>query len=245
MTVLSEKEKELKAAQKWEMIAPLFDPTLDKAAKAEKRKQIAETNGLSTRTIQRYEKAYAENSFSGLRPKERKVNPANSKKLPDNYEELIQEAVVLKRELPTRSVSQIIYILEGEEKVPPGVLKRSTVQKRLYKAGLGRRQLKKYIQDLQSSPSSKRFCKPHRMMLGQADIKYGVGLFYMKNGKKKTIHLSSIIDDHSRYILWSEWFEDEDEYCVEEVFRKAILKNGKIDDIYTDYSEIKTIPKIL
>lgn len=232
MTVLSEEEKEMTAAHRWEIIAPLFDQSLDKAAKKEKRKKLAEENGISTRTIQRYEAAYKRYSYAGLRPHGRKVNP--SKELPQNYEELIKEAINLKRELPTRSVNQIIFILEGEGKAAPGVLKRTTVQQRLYKAGFGKRQMKKYIQDLQSAPSSKRFCKPHRMMLEQADIKYGVGLFYMKNGQKKTIYLSSIIDDHSRYILWSEWYEDQDEYCVENVFRKAILKNGKMDAIYTD-----------
>lgn len=51
--------------------------------------------------------------------------------------------------------------------------------------------------------SSKRFCKPHRMMLIQGDIKYGPKLPIGKNGAKVQTYLSSAIDDHSRYILSS------------------------------------------
>ena len=52
----------------------------------------------------------------------------------------------------------------------PGVLKRSTLGRYLYRAGFGVKQMQMY-QDARES-SSKRFCKPHRMMLLQGDIKY-------------------------------------------------------------------------
>ena len=78
-----------------------------------------------------------------------------------------QEAILLKREVPTRSVNQIILILEGEGKVKSGLLKRSTLQEHLYKAGFGRRQMSKVAEARKGS--SRRFCRPHRMMLAQAD----------------------------------------------------------------------------
>ena len=75
-------------------------------------------------------------------------------------------------------------------------------------------------------------------MLAQADIKYGVGILFPADGKKKTAYLSSIIDDHSRYILASEWYEKEDEYAVTDVFRKAILSYGTFDRCYTDNGSV-------
>lgn len=223
--------REATALMRFQIIQPLLDLTLDKAKRTQMRREIADDNDISEKTVSRWEEAFFQGGFSGLKPAER--TGGNSSKLPDNFPELLQEAIQLKREVPTRSVSQIIYILEGEGKVESGVLKRSTLQRYLFNAGLGERQLKMYKQDEQAS-MTKRFCKPHRMMLVQADIKYGVGVITMVNGNKKTVYLSSIIDDHSRFILWSEWYESQDEYCVEDVFRKAILKHGKFDKAYTD-----------
>jgi transposase InsO family protein len=219
------------ALSRFQIIQPLLDQTLDKAKRIQIRRKIAEDNDISEKTVKRWEDAFFQSGFSGLKPAEK--TGGQSSKLPDNFPELLQEAIQLKREVTTRSVNQIIFILEGESKAEPGVLKRSTLQRHLFNAGLCERQLKMYRQDEQSS-MTKRFCKPHRMMLTQADIKYGVGILITMDGEKKTVYLSSLIDDHSRYILWSEWYESQDEYCVEDVFRKAILKHGRFDKAYTD-----------
>ncbi|MBR2701470.1 MAG: transposase [Erysipelotrichaceae bacterium] len=223
--------RENTALSRFQIIQPLLDQTLDKAKRIRIRRKIAADNDISEKTVKRWEDAFFQSGFSGLKPAEKTGGQLS--KLPDNFPELLQEAIQLKREVTTRSVNQIIFILEGEGKAEPGVLKRSTLQRYLFNAGLGERQLKMYSQDEQSS-MTKRFCKPHRMMLTQADIKYGVGVLTTVDGEKKTVYLSSLIDDHSRYILWSEWYESQDEYCVEDVFRKAILKHGRFDKAYTD-----------
>lgn len=219
------------ALRRYLLISPLLEPSLDSAQKIAKRRQIAADNGCSEKTIKRYADAFEKCGFSGLRPKPKAGYM--SAKLPPNFPDLLNEAIVLKREVPTRSVEQIIYILEGEERVEPGLLKRSTLQRYLFNAGFGQKQMKKYQEGLKST-TSKRFCKPHRMMLVQADIKYGPGLLVTKDGKKATAYLSSMIDDHSRYILASEWYVSQDEYSVEDIFRKAVLKHGKYDRAYTD-----------
>ena len=219
------------ALERFKIIQNLLNPDLDKAKRIEILKSISEENDISEKTLRRWEKAYFEHGFSGLRPKPK--SGYMTSRLPDNYQDLVREAIQLKREVTTRSVEQIIYILENEGKAPPGVLKRSTLQRYLYNAGFGERHLKMYRQDKQST-TTRRFCKPNRMMLVQADIKYGVGVLVTVNGKKKTAYLSSVIDDHSRYLLSSEWYESQDEYCVEDVFRKTILKHGKFERGYTD-----------
>ena len=153
------KWQEEQALQWYQLIAPLLDESLDNAKRIQLRENIAEHNGLSPRTLYRYEAAY-------------------------------------------RNGRQIIYILELEGRVAPGVLKRSTMERYLYKAGFGVRQMQMYNDARKSS--AKRFCKPHRMMLIQGDIKYGIKLPIGKNGAIVQTYLSSAIDDHSQYVIQSE-----------------------------------------
>ena len=218
------------ALHRYTCIAPLLQNDLDPAKKMQLRELIAERNDISVRTLYRYEKAFFEKGFEGLKPALGERAP--SKKLPENYEELVAEAIQLKREVPKRSVQQIIMILELEGRVPPGVLARSTLQRYLYNAGFGVKQMKMY-QDARKS-SSKRFCKPHRMMLIQGDIKYGPELPIGKNGAKVRTYLSSAIDDHSRFLLASRFYDNQEAEVVEDTFRTAIIRYGKFDTCYFD-----------
>ena len=218
------------ALSRFRMIAPLADETIDQAKRIQLRKKIAADNGLSYKTIKRYDEAYLARGFEGLKPRDHA--PRNQAKLPDNFDELLQEAIQLRREVPSRSVEKIITILELEGRVKPGELKRSTLQRHLYAAGFGSTHLKVYREAQESS--SKRFCKPNRMMLVQGDIKYGPKLPIGKNGAYKRTYLSSAIDDHSRYILSSRFFDNQEELVVEETFRDTILKFGAFDACYFD-----------
>ena len=100
------------ALQKYTMISPLLDENIDPAAVRELRSKLAEQNGLSERTLRRYVNAYQEKGFEGLKLSER----VRYKKevMPDNYEEILQEAIQLRREVPRRSVEQIIFILASQ-----------------------------------------------------------------------------------------------------------------------------------
>jgi putative transposase len=57
---------------------------------------------------------------------------------------VVDQAVMLRREVPTRSIRQIITILEMEGLVAPGEVKRSTLQDHLVKRGYGSKQLSMY-----------------------------------------------------------------------------------------------------
>lgn len=119
-----------------------------------------------------------------------------------------------------------------EGRVPPGILKRSTMQRYLYKSGFGKKQMKKYTEARKSS--SRRFCKPHRMMLVESDIKYGLKLPIGKNGARVQTYLVVIIDNHSRYVLEAKWYDHQRESIVEDCYHRAILKHGKILSAYHD-----------
>lgn len=218
------------ALKRFQMIAPLMDESVDPAKRVQLRQQIADQNGVSYKTIKRYDDAFQKSGFDGLRPKSHATH--NTGSLPANFDELLQEAIQLRREVPSRSVEKIITILELEGKVGPGVLKRPTLQRHLYESGFGATHLQTYKEARESS--SKRFCKPHRMMLIQGDIKYGPMLPIGKNGAKVQTYLSSAIDDHSRMILFSRFYDNQEEAIVEDTFHNVILRYGAFDACYFD-----------
>lgn len=82
------------ALERYRMIAPLLDPDIDNAKRCKLREEIAEREGKTVRTIYRYEKSYKEEQFDGLVPKTRAKR--RSQKLPDNWEEIVKEAVQLR-----------------------------------------------------------------------------------------------------------------------------------------------------
>jgi len=217
------------ALKRYQMIAPLLDEELDEAKRRQLRDEIAKRNEISTRSLYRYEAKYRTDSFTGLRPMNREKRRSQS--LPENWDEIVGEAIQLKREVPKRSVRQIIKILEAEEYALPGVIKASTLQRYLYNAGLGVKQMKRYAEKRESS--SRRFCRAHRMELLQGDIKYGPDI-RLRDGRLIKTYLSSLIDDHSRFIVQSEFYDNQCQEVVEDTFHKAILKFGKCDCCYLD-----------
>lgn len=56
------------ALKRYGMIVPLLDPELDEGKRRQMREEAAERNGISKRTLYRYEKGYREEGFEGLRP---------------------------------------------------------------------------------------------------------------------------------------------------------------------------------
>lgn len=118
--------------------------------------------GCSERTLRRYLRAYEKTGFEGLKPKG--TERGGHSVIP---EEVITEAVALRREVPKRSITDIIRILEWEKVVEPGFLKRSTLQDQLTLRGYSSRQMRTYAN---SVTSARRFQKPWRNYLWQSDI---------------------------------------------------------------------------
>jgi len=217
------------ALKRYSLISPLLDPDIDEAKRCMLREQIAERAGISKRTIYRYEAGYRTDGFDGLIPMNREKR--RSQKLPENWEEIVGEAIQLKREVPKRSVRQIITILEVEGWAPVGVVRPSTLQRYLYNAGLGVKQMKRYSEARETS--SRRFCRAHRLELLQGDIKYGPTI-RTKEGKLVKTYLSSLIDDHSRLIVQAEFYDNQRADVVEDTFHKAVLKVGTWDCAFVD-----------
>jgi len=222
MKIVTDRNKEDDAIEKVQMILPLTNSSLGTRDRVALQKEIASKNGISYRTVGRYLEKYLKNGFSGLLPAEQKKD--SLKKIP---EEILKEAITIRRELDTRSVTDIIVILEGEGKIKKGSVKRSTLQRYLQKAGFSKNQM--IIHRKLDGKSNVRFQKEHRNELWQGDIKYGPIL----PGKIQTYFIAWI-DDCTRFVVACCFSSSQTEEDVLRNFRDAISCAGIPKACYVD-----------
>lgn len=217
------------AAKRMLMIMPLIDESLDPRSIVELKKKLAAQHEISYRTISRYHDAYIKDGFEGLKPKQ--IANREHGLLPENFPEIVDTAIELRRECPSRSIKDIIRIMELEDIVPQGSVSRSTLQRHLQQRGFGSHQMRVYAQ---KGTAARRFQKPQRCMLFQGDIKYGPYLPIGKNGSRKQVYLSAFIDDATRFIVSAKFYEHQQVAVIEDTLRTAIMQYGKPDAIYVD-----------
>lgn len=222
-----QKKAESIAAERMQLLSPLLADGLDPAKAREIRRQICEQTGLSERTLRRYLAKYRQEGFSGLKPKG-KGRQASQAVIPAD---VLEQAILLRREVPARSVAQIIQILEWEGRVQPGQVKRSTLQEKLAERGYSTRHMRLYAQ---SGVAARRYQKRHRNRLWHSDIKYGPYLPIGPGGTKKQVFLVTFIDDATRFVLHGEFYPVMDKTIIEDCFRKAIQKYGTPEAVYFD-----------
>lgn len=215
------------ALGRYKIIAPIvaaMEEKVDAAKLVQLKKEACEQNGISRRTLGRWLDAYFEKGFEGIKPAGRSSSRPGA--IPET---LIEEAILLRREVPSRSVPQIIEILEMEGKAPEGMLKRTTLQDKLQERGYSARQMKMYRH---GGLAARRFQRRERGDMWQADIKYGP--FLTIDGERRQIFLVCFLDDATRYVVHGEFYDSLDQAIVEDCFRKAILKEGVPRRVYFD-----------
>ena len=226
-TIYDESAEEI-AQNRIEIISPLLENGIDKG----KLKQLIDLQcqkyAISVRTVKRYLESYQKQGYKGLYPMKR-TKRAKSGAITDN---IIDMAVMLRREVPSRSIETIIRILEMEEVVAEGTLKRTTLQENLAKRGYSARQMKMYS----NSPglAVRRFSKKRRMQLVHSDIKYGPYLPIGPDGKKQQVYLVTMLDDATRFMLHAQFYPTLDQTIVQECLRMAILKFGLMESVFFD-----------
>jgi putative transposase len=226
-THMTQSERKEMAVSRFEMIAPLMQAGISDAEKRRIRAEIMEKHNISERTLRRYAAAYGKDGFDGLVPSSR-PDAGAFKAIPLD---IISKAVELKTELPERSVRRIITILEKEGSIKPGAVSRSTLSHNLLKLGCTESELKR--DKLTGKTTVRRFVRQGRNTLWQSDLKLGPFITDGKGGKKRT-YLASFIDDATRVVCHSEFYDSQRFPILEDCLRKAILKFGKPDAVYVD-----------
>jgi len=206
------------ALERYRVISPILtalEENTDSAAIGLLKSEACGQAGISRKTLSRWLSRYAKDGFDGLKYQGASGEPKRI--IPG---ELVKEAILLRMEVPSRSVPQIIEILEMEGKAPAGLLKRSTLQDRLREEGYSSAQMKMYQKP---GIAARRFARAERGDMWQSDIKFS----YLKVGGKRTqVYFVAFIDDATRYIVHGEFYDTLDQGIVEDCLRKAILKEG-------------------
>ena len=221
-----QKKAEEIAAHRMQIMSPLLAEGIDGAQARIIKANICEQTGISERTLRRYLSQYKTDGFNGLKPKGK--GRKQSESIP---EPILEQAILLRRQVPGRSISQIIQILEWEELALPGEIKRSTLQEQMSKRGYSARHMRIYAE---TGVAARRYQKKSRNQLWHSDMKYGPYLPIGKDGKKKQVYLIVFVDDATRFILHGEFYSVLDQIIVEDCFRKAILKYGVPEKVYFD-----------
>jgi len=217
------------AAFRFELIAPLICEGMDKSLRSDVMRKITERSGVSDRTVRRWLASWQSGGFDGLKPSmgyERK-----DARLPESFDGIVEEAIILRREVPSRSVRDIIKILELEGRIAQGSVSRSTLQRRLQEKGFSASQIRMYVK---KGAAARRFQKEHRCQLWQSDVKYGPFAAEKKGGRKKQLYLVSWIDDATRFVVSSKFYFTEGIPALEDSLRTGVQKYGAPDAIYVD-----------
>lgn len=222
-----QKKAESIAAERMQLLSPLLAEGLDFAKASQIKRQICEQTGISERTLRRHLAKYRQEGFSGLKPKSKRRQPSEATIPP----EVLEQAILLRREVPGRSVAQLIQILEWEGRIQPGQIKRSTLQERLAERGYSTRHMRMYTE---SGIAARRFQQRHRNRLWHSDIKFGPYLPIGPGGAVKQVFLVTFIDDATRFVLHGEFYPVMDKTIVEDCFRQAIEKFGVPEAVYFD-----------
>ena len=144
--------------------------------------------------------------------------------------EQIELVCRLKRQVPERSIERVIQIAEELNKVPKGLLKRSTVHRVLWSQGLSKRPKGKAATD-----DLDRFEAAWPNDLWQSDMRTGPYLpDPLRPGKRRQTWLSLFLDDHSRCILGGVWSFKNDRHPLMRAFREALRRHGRPLRVYYD-----------
>lgn len=219
-----------KALKRFEIIAPLLNENLDASERRLIRREIMDKYQISERSLRRYVQYYKKEGYKSLTnaPRQDKGQARTIDPI------VIEKAVELRRELPSRSVRRIIEILEGENIVKPGTVSRTSLNRHLIQNGVGAEQLRQ--EGKTTIQTHRRFQREDRNALWQTDIKYGPVL--LNHGTKTKTYLIAFIDDATRMIMHAEFYDTQRLPILEDCFRKSLLKYGKPTDVYVDNGKV-------
>ncbi len=214
------------ATWRFELIAPLIDPTLSSALKRSARqalirREVVWPNGQQRRiprtTLQRWIRRFAATGFDGLLPRRRKDRGQRRR----DTTVWIEHAIRLLLERPERSLYQLrVYLAE---EFPGFDLSRASLA----------RQLKTH--PTYATVAQRRDRKPAKLWsLYEAGAPHeswqldGKGPFRvtLSSGQAVRVHVLTILDDHSRAVLAACVARAEDQRAAIGVFQKAVLRFG-------------------
>jgi transposase InsO family protein len=208
------------------VIAPLVCRRLEDAERRQLKKEILsqtfvtpdeKERRIADRTLREWITRYRLYGFDGLLRLKRSdsgVHRAISA-------EIVNQAYVLRKELPTRSIKGILAHFRAKD-IDVRAIAKTTLNRYLNTLGAKKEKVQGQKGVFQ------RWQKEHANDLWQADTSAGIWLPNPSNPKEyKQTRLISFIDDATRVCPHAEFYWDEQLPSLIDCFRKALLKRGK------------------
>src|SRR6266540_6781176 len=217
------------AIARYHVIADATNPRLSPAERGALVRQLAgeshmQTDGsrrvFSRATLDRWLLAYREQGLDGLRPQ-----PRTDLGLARRYPDLLEEAALLRQEIPARSAAQISAILQARHRVR---VPERTIRQYLQRRGLQRAVL------AGASRVYGRFeaDRPNELWIG--DVLVGPFVPHPRQTGSQRAYLFLLVDDYSRLLVHARWFPEQTARAGQEVLRAAIQRRGLPERVYVD-----------
>jgi len=185
---------------------------------------------VTAQTLRRKLRDYRERGFGGLKPTRR----ADQGKPRALSEAVIEKAIALRLDLPSRSTRTLVQLLEADPEVPNARIPLSTLNRILRQRNCSRRDLKG-----KAARAYRKWQRDHINELWQSDMMHGLYLPDPKEGRrKKRTHLIAFLDDCSRLVPHAQFYWDEKLPRLEDCFKKALLKRGVPKQVYVDNAQV-------
>ena len=235
-----EEEKRTRIALfRYGLIAPLLHHPLERGeitahlkACAAQAHQIpySKRTTVNAETIWRYYARFRKGGFEALKPHVRS-DADKPRRIP---EYVIQKAIALREEVPSRSARTIVEILRRDPDIPTDLrLVPHTLSLILNKRGKSRESV------ATESKAFRRFEREHANALWQGDMLVGPYLPDVERpGKYRRTALFCFIDDYSRLVPFGEFFFEESLPRLERVLKVAILRRGIPGSLYVDNGRV-------
>lgn len=178
---------------------------------------------FSVRTLWQWWGDYKAGGLTGLVPASRKSGPR------ELTPELLEAAVATRKEVPSRSTTTIIDVLELQGVVPKGKLKRATLDRHLAAAGCSRRLLKTLGNKVFTRLL---FPRPNKFWVG--DYHEAPILWDPRRELFLTVHLSAVLDHFSKVCAHGQWYRNEQIATLDDTLKKAFATRGLCELLYVD-----------
>ncbi len=234
-----ERERALFYAREW--LIPLLqlkpgERTARVRELAEQQYEIPHSRrlGVSEATLWRLLKAYRQRGLEGLYRKPRH-DAGRRRVLPPH---ILQRAVEIRLDLPSRSIRRILKILKAEYPLEMEQVKRSTLSRALSAAGqprVRRRRVRAASGPHKARHIHMRWERP--LQLVQSDV-CGEALWVKHEGQVVKASLIAVLDHCSKLCLHGEWFVAANLPALEKTVTQSLLAYGIFERLHVDHGAI-------